>query len=276
MTFSYRRIYTGPVQAVIMDWAGTAVDYGCCAPVAVFMEVYRQREVEISMAVAREPMGLEKKDHIRAIAANPAVAARWQERYGRPLDESDIEGLFHDSVALQTESVVNYAEPIPGCLETMAYLRKKGIKTGSSTGYSRPIMERLVPVAEKLGYRPDSIVCPSDVPAGRPSPVMIYQNLSNLGVYPVEAVVKVGDTVHDIEEGLNAGAWTVQVTRSSNDLGLTLAEADALDSEILAARLAKIEEKFRRSGAHFVIPTVAELPGVIEQIEEKLRRGEQP
>jgi len=65
-----------PVRAVVLDWAGTAVDYGCLGPAAVFVEVFKRRGVEVTIAEAREPMGLMKKDHLRAMGAMPAVAAR--------------------------------------------------------------------------------------------------------------------------------------------------------------------------------------------------------
>jgi phosphonoacetaldehyde hydrolase len=137
-------------------------------------------------------------------------------------------------------------------------------------------MDRLVPVAEKFGYRPDVIVCPSDVPAGRPFPWMMYRNLIELGVYPIEAVVKVGDTLPDIEEGLNAGCWTVVVTKTGNELGLTETEVSEMDNTELTKKLASIEEKFWKAGAHYVIESVAALPPVIEEIQNRLRRGERP
>lgn len=159
MEFSFKRSYRGPVKAVILDWAGTAVDYGCCAPVAVFVEIYRKRGIEITLAQAREPMGLEKKDHIRAIGRQPGVAGQWHSKYGGEIGDSDIAEMFQDSIGMMVDCVADYAQPIPGVLETMAWLRQNNIKTGSGTGYTRPIMDRLVQVAEKFGYRPDVIVC---------------------------------------------------------------------------------------------------------------------
>ena len=48
---------TFSLKAVILDWAGTTLDYGCYAPAVVFTEVFKRRGVEISMQEAREPMG---------------------------------------------------------------------------------------------------------------------------------------------------------------------------------------------------------------------------
>jgi phosphonoacetaldehyde hydrolase len=90
------------------------------------------------------------------------------------------------------------------------------------------------------------------------------------------AVVKVGDTIPDIEEGLNAGVWVVAVSQTGNELGLTADEVAALDKAALAARLAPIEERLWQAGAHFVIRSVADLPPVLDEIEKRLRAGEQP
>lgn len=177
---------------------------------------------------------------------------------------------------MQTACVADYADLIPCALDTLRWCRERGLKIGSSTGYNRQVLTALLPAAAARGYVPDSVVCPSDVPAGRPAPWMMYQNALNLDVYPFAAVVKVGDTIPDIAEGLNAGAWTVAVAQTGNELGLTADEAAALDESALAARLTPIEARLRQAGAHFVIRSVADLPLVLAEIETRLRAGEQP
>lgn len=276
MQFRFRRSYVGRLQALIFDWAGTVVDHGSRAPVAVFVEVFRRRGVTISVQQARAPMGLEKKDHIRAVATTAAVAEQWHTLQGRSWSEDDIEALFQETVPLQAACVADYADLIPGTLETVAACRAQGLLVGSSTGYSRPIMEALLPAAAQRGYQPDSVVCPSDVAAGRPAPWMAFQNAINLGVYPMAALVKVGDTVPDIEEGLNAGMWTVAVTHSGNELGLTAAEVAALAPDELETRLAPIRQRLYQAGAHYSIDSIADLPPILDAINQRLSQGEQP
>jgi phosphonoacetaldehyde hydrolase len=75
--------YTGGLQAAIFDWAGTMVDHGCVGPVASFLDVFKKNGVEITLAEAREPMGLDKKDHIRALIGMDRVAKEWEKAYGR-------------------------------------------------------------------------------------------------------------------------------------------------------------------------------------------------
>lgn len=271
-----RRAYRGPIRAVILDWAGTAVDYGSWAPVAVFLRLFEQHGVTITPEDARAGMGLMKKDHLRAILDRPAVAAAWRSIYGAPPAEHDIENLFAQFIPLQLSVVRDYAAPIPGLLDALAVLRKRGIKIGSTTGYLRAMMDILAPAAAAHGYLPDSIVCPDDVPAGRPAPWMCFENAMQLGVYPMAALVKVGDTPVDIEEGLNAGMWTVGVTLTGSLLGLTGAGVAALAPQERADAHARIGAQLSAAGAHLVIEGVWDLPRAIDAIEERIQRGETP
>ncbi len=268
--------YTGPLKAVIFDWAGTTIDYGCFAPVAVFIKVFKQQGVKIGIRHARASMGLEKKDHIRAIAQQPEIAERWRLVKGRAWNEADIEAMYLDSLEAQLASVLNYTELIPGTLETIQYCREHRLKIGTSTGYSRTIMNRVLSLAASRGYVPDAAITPGDVPAGRPAPWMIYQNAMQLGVYPMVAMVKVGDTLPDIEEGLNSGTWTIGVTQTGNELGLSQSEIYTLPLTELAARLVPIEGRMREAGAHYIVRSIADVPAILADIETRLQMGEQP
>lgn len=264
------------LQAVIFDWAGTTVDFGCFAPVTVFVEVFRRQGVLIEIAEARAPMGLQKRDHIKAIAHMPEVTARWTAVHHRAVTEADIDAMYADSAMVQAGSVSAHADLIPGTLETVAFCRARGLKIGTTTGYSRTVMDVLEPLARAAGYLPDAIIVPDDSPAGRPTPYMMYLNAIRLGVYPMAAVVKVGDTVPDMEEGRNAGVWTIGVSMTGNELGLTAAEVAALSESDLTARLAPIEARLRSAGAHEVVRSIADLPPILESIESRLAAGERP
>ncbi len=268
--------YRGPVRAVVLDWAGTAVDHGSIGPMAVFGEVFAAYGLPVGLEEIRPFMGLMKKDHIRGMLALPSITARWLDRFGRLPGEADVEALYADTEPMMVRAVANHAEPVPGLPETVALLRDQGIAVGSSTGYTRPMMEVLVPAAAGYGYSPDFWTCSSDVPAGRPWPWMCYLNAMHLGVHPMEAMLKVGDTVIDVHEGLNAGMWTVAVTRTGNELGLTADQAAALHPAELAVRLDLAADKLRAAGAHYVIEGVWELPVVIEDVESRLAAGELP
>ena len=274
--YLYRRAYAGPILAVVFDWAGTTVDHGSLAPVAAFREVFRRRGVAVSDGEIRGPMGTAKKDHIQTMLADPAVRERWEAANGSASSKGDVDAMYEEFLPLEVESAALYARLIPGTLATVEASRERGIKVGSSSGYAREIMARILPVAREQGYEPDVLVCPEDVPAGRPHPWMMYENAMKLGVYPMAACVKVGDTVTDIEEGLNAGAWTVGLARTGNELGLSEEETAALEPEDLAARLEGIHGRMHRYGAHYVVGSIAEVPEVLEEIEARLQAGDGP
>lgn len=276
MTYHYIRSYRGQVELAIFDWAGTTVDYGCQAPIAAFVESFGEMGVEVSMEAARGPMGMEKRDHIREVFNLDEVAASWLKAHGRAVTEADIDGMYSNFIALLLKQLAVKSTLIPGVLEAVSELREMGISIGSSTGYFREAAEVVKHCAAKEGYIPDYSICASDVPSGRPMPWMIYRVMENLGVYPPEAVVAVGDTPVDVESGLNAGVWTVGVAATGNQLGLTLKEVEEFDPELYGKKLDKARTSLARAGAHFVIDTTDELPEIIEEIDSYLAVGEKP
>jgi phosphonoacetaldehyde hydrolase len=276
MEQTFQRPYRGPVKAVIFDWAGTTVDYGCFAPVMPFIETFSWYGVPISVEEARAPMGLYKKDHLRAIAQTESVKQRWLAKHKRQLAETDIEAMFLDFVPLQLKVLANHAKPIPGVVEAVDRLRKQGLKIGSTTGYTREMMDILTPIARQQGYAPDSVVSVSEVPAGRPEPWMALLSAMLMRIYPMEAVVKVGDTLHDIAEGLNAGMWTVGVTLTGNEIGLDEDSLKALPQTELRRRRETACLRLSAAGAHYVIDGVWEVPEIIQKINLRLGSGERP
>jgi phosphonoacetaldehyde hydrolase len=276
MTFTYQRRYRGPVKLVILDWAGTTMDYGCYAPAVVFVEVYKRNGVEISIEEARQPMGAHKLVHLRKISQIPAVARRWQEVYGRPCKEDDVRKMFDQFVPLQLDCLAQYADLIPGTLDVVAEFRKRGVKIGSTTGYTREMMDLLLKEAAHRGYAPDATVCATDVPGGRPAPWMCLRNAEKLDVYPMEACVKIGDTIPDVEEGLNAGMWTIGLAKSGNELGMKEKEIAALAPDQLQARLERAYQRMAAAGAHYVVDTIVDVLPAIDQIHKRIAAGERP
>lgn len=276
MAIRSHRTYRSPVKAVILDWAGTTVDFGSFAPTAVFLKLFESQGVPIKIEHARKPMGLMKKDHLRAIAAIPEVSQAWQEVRGHPITEEEINQMFNRFIPMQMACLEEYAQVIPGVCEATAEFRQMGIKIGSTTGYTREMMEILVPAASRNGYTPDSWVSATDVPNGRPYPWMAYQNAINLQLYPLEAYVKIGDTLPDIKEGLNAGMWTIGLALTGNLLGLTEAEMAALPIHTLNEKRAEISAQLISAGAHYVVDSLHDCPAVIQNINALLSKGELP
>ncbi len=237
-----------PLRAVILDWAGTTVDYGSRAPVEVFIEIFRQRGIAITDAEARGPMGRSKHEHIAEVLELPRIAALWRRQHGRAPGRQDVQAMYEDFLPLQKRTLERGADVIPGVPEAIAECRRQGLKIGSTTGYTRELMEVVLPRAARGGYVPDVTICSDDVSAGRPAPWMNFLAAERLGVYPMSAVATVDDTPIGIEAGLNAGTLTIAVSQTGNALGLSAAEVAALSESDLNSRLDAIEEGFRRAG----------------------------
>jgi len=273
---TYERRYRGPVKAVILDWAGTTMDYGCYAPAVVFLDVYERQGVEITMAEAREPMGAHKKVHIRKISQNPAVAKRWEGIHGKRPTEEDVERMFADFVPLQLACLADYADLVPGMPEMLKAFRERGLKIGSTTGYMVEMVEVLLKEAEQRGYVPDSTVCSAEVPAGRPEPWMCLRNAENLGVFPMEAIVKIGDTLPDIAEGLNAGMWTIGLAKTGNEIGLNEKEIEALPKEQYDWMIERAYTRMQQAGVHYVVDAITDVLPCLDDIGRRLADGQRP
>jgi phosphonoacetaldehyde hydrolase len=241
-----------------------------------FIRAFAARGIRVTEEEARGPMGAHKKDHLRALLQVPAVTRRWRERYGSDATENDVDDLYHRFMPLQLQVIDDFARLIPGVLDCVQVLRSRGVRIGASTGYFRAAAERVYRAAALQGYRPDHCVCAEEVPAGRPAPWMVFRIMEVLGVFPPAAVVKVGDTVPDVGEGIAAGAWSVGVLRTSSDVGCTEREWDALPPAERDRRLASCREKLLAAGAHAVVETLAELPAVLNDLDARLGRGERP
>src|SRR5580692_6502569 len=243
---------------VILDWAGTMVDFGCEAPVKALIEAFAAEGVAIDAATTRHDMGKSKSDHVRALLAEPAVAAAWQGRHGRPPQAGDVEVLMARLGPLMRDYAVRASTLIPGARQTFERLRAAGLKVASSTGYTREMMQPLLARAAEQGYVPEHLVCSGETPVGRPSPLMIYKACAELGVWPLSRVVKVDDAEVGIEEGKSAGAFTVGIA-SGNTVGLTLEEWRALSTRERTAHLEASERVLRAAGADLVIESIADL-----------------
>ncbi len=264
------------LKAIVFDWAGTMIDFGSRAPMGVFVEAFKSFGVDITVAEARGPMGKPKRDHISELMRLPRIARAWRKAHGNTPGEAEIDRVYEVFVPMNVKVAANFAGLIPGVADTVAALRAKGLKIGSTTGYTREIMKPILPIAARQGYKPDNLVCAGDLAAGRPSPLMMYRTFADLGVYPPSAVIKVDDTTPGIDEGNAAGTWTVGIAATGNEVGLSEAEWVALLAKEREAKVKPARAKLKAAGAHYVIDAVADLMPVVEAIEAKLASGKLP
>ena len=183
------------IECIILDWAGTAVDYGCFAPVAAFIESFNEIGVPVTAAETRAYMGLTKIEEIRALSQHRPGQGCIPREYGRDYTDEDVQARYEAFQRVLFDTLENYSEPIPGVVDTVEALRRAGIKIGSTTGYTNKMMDIVIPAAEKAGYKVDNCVTSDHLPAGRPYPYMVYRNMIDLAVPSVDCVLKYGDTI---------------------------------------------------------------------------------
>ena len=267
---------TQKIKAVILDWAGTVVDHGSSAPMGAFVKAFAHFGVTISITDARGPMGMAKRDHIRMVGTAPAVAAAWRANHGRDFDDAAIDAIFEVFEPLNVAAVEAHSALIPGAHDALQWCKARGIRVGSTTGYTRPIMERLMPLAAAQGFVPEVTICAGDLAAGRPAPLQIWSALAQMGIWPASSVIKLDDTAPGIGEARAAGCWAAGAALTGNNPGLSAEELARLPPDQRSALRRAASEPLLRAGAHLVIDSIAELPWLVEHIEARLLAGEKP
>jgi phosphonoacetaldehyde hydrolase len=277
--YRYVRNYTGPLKAAILDWSGTTADKYVIAPAEVFRKVFTKRGVPITMKEARLPMGLRKDLHIKAITEIPEVRERWYEWHEQYPTQTDVNSMFEDFIPMQIACLPKYSTLIHGTKKAVYDLKHKyDLQIGMTTGFTREMVDVLSYETRKQGYHPDCTVAGDEVEHGaRPAPFMVYKNLDILNVHPIQAVVKVDDTVGGIGEGLAAGCWTVGLSRYSNYMDVDSLEHEyELSIDELEKRNQKSKDILEQSGAHYVVDSIVDLPDIVKDINLRLKHGEQP
>ncbi len=270
------------VGYVMLDCSGTTMDRYVDAPAIVFVEVFRNYGLEISMPEARAPMGLRKDLHIRAITQIPSVRERFMAKFKREPNQSDVDAMFADFVPTQLALLRkgNYHELLPGVGEVVKNMQKQGIKIGVTTGFTRDMLDLLLAGAAKQGFVPDTACAGNEVEMPRPTAYMVIKNLERLGVYNLQnamrRTVKVDDTVSGAGEGAPL-CWRVGVSKWSNYVADSWDAVRKMSTAELEARERASKEKLiKESGAHYVIDDLRDLPAVIADINQRLAAGENP
>lgn len=264
------------LQAVVMDWAGTTVDFGCQGPVQAFVECFAAFGVEVTVAEAREPMGMGKREHVAAMCAMPRIADAWRTVHGAPPSVADIDRIYKRVESVMVEVIQRYSVPMPGVVDAVAAMRRQGLRIGSCTGYPRSVGEILAERAREFGYEPDVLVCATDVSHGRPEPDMCLKALKDMNLQDPARAVKIGDTVNDVLEGLRAGMWVIGLTLSGSLAGLTEEELRQLPEAQKWLMHDKISDLLANAGAHFTAPDLPSCLSILSKIDEHCQNNYTP
>lgn len=260
------------IEAIVFDWAGTTVDFGCQAPMNVFIQVFKEKEIVVSIEEVREPMGVNKWDHILELCQLESVKVQWEAKYGKYPEKEEIDELYGRFEPILFANLRSFAKPIDGVIEVVKKLRNQGIKIGSTSGYTKEMLDIVAEEAATHGYKPDIRITSEKVGKGRPFPYMCYENAIQLDINGMHKMIKVGDTLSDIDEGIQAGMWSVGVILGSSLLGFSEEEMNHIEQDTLLKRMDEAKTKFYEAGAHFVIRSIKELPELIEKINELLQQ----
>lgn len=265
-----------PLKAFIFDWAGTMIDFGCLAPVVALQQAFLEIGLELSEQEARADMGMAKRAHIEAILSRDPMREAFVQKFARLPDEAAIDDIFKRVEPAMITQAALRTELIDGAADLAALLRAKNIRIGSGTGYSRSMMGPILAAARAQDYEPEVVVCAGETPFGRPSPLMSWKALVELGVWPAHACVKVDDAEVGIVEGREAGLWTIGVAASGNGIGLSLDQYEALDQDEKSVRLDKVSQKLADSGADYVVRSVRDIIGLVDEIGARSANGDRP
>lgn len=257
------------IECIIMDWAGTTVDYGCFAPVEAFIQAFRKIGLEVTEEEVRIPMGLAKVEHIRQLLGMARIQDLFVRVQHRNWTEEDVQIINKHFEQTLFTTLHDFTTPLPGAIETINKLKASGIKIGSTTGYTAAMMNIVRPGAAAHGYEVDCCVTPDALPAGRPAPFMIFSNMLQLDIRSIASVIKVGDTVEDMKEGYHAGVTTIGVIKGSSLLGLSLKEVEQMAEPNLTEKMEAVRQRFFEAGADLVIDSIAELPDLINLLNTK-------
>lgn len=274
--WEWKRVFRGPAEAVVLDFSGTTCDNWVIAPAVAFVETFREFDVPITMEEARLPMGLRKDLHLKALLEDGSILQRWRQKYHGSPTENDLKKMVERFNRIQLECLPEYATLIPGTAQTVDVLRQRyGLKIGASTGFARPMVDVLLAAAKEQGFVPDATVAGDEVTHPRPYPYMVFQNMAKMGILNTHAVIKVDDTISGVQEGLNAGCWSVGLFETSNYMNVN--EIDhGLSIQEFRQRANKSREILLKSGAHYVVPNISYLPAIVARINGRLSRGETP
>ena len=125
------------VRAVIFDISGTTLDFGSRGPVVAFVELFARHGVAVTPEEVRRPMGLPKRDHIRAMLAEPSIAARWGQAHGAKPEPSAVDALYEEFTPLQIEVLKRHCDVIAGVPEVVRELRRGASRSPTRPGSTR-------------------------------------------------------------------------------------------------------------------------------------------
>jgi phosphonoacetaldehyde hydrolase len=241
------------IRLVILEWAGTIVDFGALAPVDAWVRLFARHGVEIGAAEVRAASGPSAREQLQAIVA--AVEERWADAHGgRGPTPAEIDKLALEYGPLELEAVITHATAIPGAAAAVSALRNRGLQVGGAAGHRTGVSAALEDRARAQGLVLDGAVS---------------------GFEPMHTV-RISGGVTGVAEARKAGVWSVGVAATGSEVGLDEASFSALSPEEQRRRVLVACDRLLDAGAHTVMESIADAPALVDALDARLARGERP
>lgn len=279
----FRRFNAAP-QGVFIELEGCLLDETCSTTAAAVKQLFKEKGVDISEEEAASGNGslagadaTTKKSHLRHVLFS-TCADKWKAATGAEPTEWDLEALFKE-FARCVRDCAHKCKAVTGAVDCVSMLQGKGIKVGITSDFNAEGMEPWMRIAHANGIEVDAAMSCADVanPGGRdgpfvcvpPEPWRCYALAARLNIFPTDTCVRVSHTTYGVEEGLNAGMWTVGLKT-----GPPVPFSGPGETEPQKNR--RVEDGFYSLGCHYVIDGVWDLPRVMDDIEARMARGDKP
>jgi len=284
MSLRFNR-YHGSPTAVFIELEGCLLDHGCMVTVNAIRSLFQERGIEITDFEAASNMGDKlvgtdvtcKKTHLRHVLMN-VCADKWKATKGSAPTEWDLESLFKDFSRIIVDEVKT-VKPVSGAQDAIKSIKDLGLKVAVAANFTGDACDAWLRHTNFHGFEIDGCMSCADVPNPNregtfscvlPDPWRCMALAANLGIFPMSTIIRVSTTKNGIEEGLNAGMWTVALSTTG------LVEPFIHSGEKEPARTRRVQEGFYRLGCHYVIDGIWELPRTIDQISARMSQGESP
>ena len=218
-----------PIQLAMFDMAGTTVNDevdGHPLMVISMMRAFAKHGIELAPGLINKHRGKQKSEAIQTLLKEAAeLSSADAERVG--------DNVYYDFLH-ELESNLSSISEIDGATELFRHLKSKDIYVGVGSGFPMQVVQAIV---SQLGWLDqellDYVGSAEQIGVGRPNSKMIHDAMERFNITDGSKVVKIGDTVVDVQEGKNAGAWTVAVlTGSQTEAQLMAAAPDYILSSI--------------------------------------------
>jgi phosphonoacetaldehyde hydrolase len=262
--------YKGKIKGIIFDTVGVLVDCGCLHHNKAIANIFKMRNIELKESLIRNFNGLTLKDQLKKIVTDRRVLNDWKKIYGNKPNDEDLAMLLQDLINRIAASIPEKDYIIDSYKKKFNKLNNKGYKIALTCEYPPALASLIFDKLQKDGFKFSQSITINDTMVGAPFPWMCYMSAIKLNVFPLNAIIRVGDSPYNIEEGINANMWTAGVVNTGNLIGLSKDEMRRKGVDKLHKKVKSAYKKFKKKGAHYVIDSINDISWVIDDINSNL------